>query len=222
MKRLQDELEKLKGKVFSLSEIVEDNVIKSLSAVRNKNETLAKRAIENDYAIDLKEVEIEEACLKVLALHQPVAVDLRLVVAILKINNDLERIGDLAVNIAERALYLTRKGYGGILFNFEAMGDKTISMFKYALQALLHLDTKLAYGVCHADDEIDDLNREVYEHIYQEIQQKPESVKTLIHNLSISRHLERIADYTTNIAEDVIYMVEGKIIRHKAENFQIS
>jgi phosphate transport system protein len=176
--------------------------------------------IEKDLEIDHSEVEVEEECLRILALHQPVAIDLRFIVAALKLNNDLERIGDLAVNIAERALFLSRVTPPVIPFDFNEMAQRTRDMLKQSLDALVNMDIELARRVCAEDDEVDRINREMYVHVKQAIRQHPHHLEALVHLLSVSRHLERIADHTTNIAEDVIYMIEGEIVRHKTEDFE--
>lgn len=176
--------------------------------------------IHSDHEIDHFEVEIiEEDCLKILALYQPAAIDLRYVVGILKMNNDLERMGDLAVNIAERAAYLADKKGTELFLDFTTMGEKAIAMVKKALDALIKMDSKMAREVCAADDEVDAIHREILLSIQNDIEKSPKEVKSLIHLLLVSRHLERIADQATNIAEDVIYMTEGIIIRHRAEDY---
>jgi phosphate transport system protein len=219
-KHLEREIENLKKQILALSATVEDNVFKAVQALTERNSTLAGEIIESDLSIDQTEVQIEEECLKVLALHQPVAVDLRFIVAILKINNDLERMGDLAVNIAERAMFLSTREKPDIPHNLPLMAEKTKAMMKKSLDALMKQDAKLAYEVLATDDEIDAMNREMYAQIQNGIRRKPEQLESLIHLLSSSRHLERIADHATNIAEDVIYMIEGVIVRHRAEDFR--
>ena len=154
-----------------------------------------------------------------LALYQPVATDLRLIVAALKINNDLERVGDLAVNIAERALFLATQKPVEIAFDFRLMGEKTQAMLAKSLDALVRADTALARQVCKSDDEVDAMNRKVYLRVQDAIRKNPEDLESLIHLLSVSRHLERIADLATNVAEDVIYMAEGEIVRHHVEDY---
>jgi phosphate transport system protein len=173
-----------------------------------------------DYDIDQEEVNIEEDCLKVLALYQPVAIDLRFLVTVLKINTDLERIGDLSVNIAERSDFLSRQTPVTVPFDFDLMAEKTQSMLHKGIDALVNIDCELAYNVCAMDDEVDAINKEMYQLVIQSILENPSDIDSLIHLLSVSRHLERIGDHATNIAEDVIYMAEGKIIRHKIENFE--
>jgi len=175
---------------------------------------LAARVIEQDRQIDRMEIDVEEECLKILALHQPVAIDLRFIVAVLKINNDLERIGDLAANIAQRAAFLSQRDRISIPFDFAGMAAKTQAMLRDALNALVEMDAEVALGVCARDDEVDEIDRQMYSQVEAAILQHPEYIDSLINLLGVSRQLERIADHATNIAEDVIYMIKGEIVRH--------
>jgi phosphate transport system protein len=219
MKRhLERELEKLRKKILTLSAMVEGNIEKSLLSLTRHKAQLAKEVIESDHEIDQLEVEIEEDCLKILALYQPAAIDLRYVVGILKMNNELERMGDQAVNIAERAAYLADKKGSDLFLDFSTMGEKAIAMVKKVLDALIKMDSTMAREVCIADDEVDTIHKDILLSIQDHIGKNPKEVKTLIHLLLVSRDLERIADEATNIAEDVIYMTEGVIIRHHAED----
>jgi phosphate transport system protein len=158
--------------------------------------------------------------LKILALHQPVAIDLRFIVTVLKINNDLERIGDLAVNIAERAVFLAGQPNFSISTNLVDMAHNARSMLKDSLDALVNLDAELADKVCANDDIVDGLHRQMYLKVQEAILKNPEQISSLIQLLSASRHLERISDHTTNIAEDVIYMIEGQIARHRTKEYK--
>ncbi|MBN1270040.1 MAG: phosphate signaling complex protein PhoU [Kiritimatiellae bacterium] len=214
---LQRELDKLKKLILSLSAVVEGNLAEAVRSVQLRDERVARQVVEKDTAIDHAEVEVEEECLKILALHQPVAIDLRYIVAVLKLNNDLERIGDLAVNIAERALFLSHENPPAIPFDFEGMVEKTRAMLRQALDALVNMDTGLATKVCAEDDEVDAINRAMYEQVKDAIRKHPKDLDALIHLLGVSRYLERVADHATNIAEDVVYMIQGRIIRHHAE-----
>ncbi len=219
---LRTEFDNLKKELLTLCSMAEDRLWQAVRSIKNRDAQLAQAVIDSDIEIDQMEVKIEEDCLKVLALHQPVAIDLRFIITALKINNDLERIGDLAVNIAVRSRLLAGQKPIGALFDFETMAEKTQVMVKNSLDALVDIDCDLAEKVCRADDEIDAINRQMYDQIKDRIKQAPENIETLIHLLSVSRHLERIADHATNIAEDVIYMVRGEIVRHKTENFRSS
>jgi phosphate transport system protein len=217
---LQREIENLKKKILSLGAKVETAVREATLSIEQTNARLAQKIIDNDYIIDQAEVEVEEDCLKILALHQPVAIDLRFIVAVLKINNDLERIGDLAVNIAERAVFLATQPKVSVSLDFAGMAHKAQLMLKKSLDSLVNLSVELAAEVCKFDDEIDAMNRRMYIDVQEAIRAYPEQLGSLIHLLSVSRHLERIADHTTNIAEDVIYMIEGDIVRHKTEDYR--
>lgn len=217
---LHREIENLKKEILTVGAIAEQSVREATRAIEHRDEALARSVIEKDINLDQMEVEVEESCLKILALHQPVATDLRFIVAALKINNDLERVGDLAVNIAERALFLAGQPEVNVEFDFMTMAVKTQEMLKKSLDALVNLNTRLAYEVCACDDEIDAMNRQMYLMVQEAMNAHPNQVEPLIHLLSASRHLERVADLATNIAEDVIYMIKGEIVRHKAEEYQ--
>lgn len=211
---LRREVDRLKRKLLALSAYVEESVQRAAKSISERDEKLALRVIDTDHEIDEMEVDVEEDCLKILALHQPVAIDLRLIIAVLKINNDLERIGDLAVNIAERAVSLSKQVRIDSPFDYATMADKVQKMLQKALDSLVHADSKLAREVLACDDDIDEINRQMYEAIGKRIRQNPEHTDTLIQMLAVSRNLERIADHTSNIAEDVIYMTDGEIVRH--------
>ncbi len=214
---LQREVERLKRLVLSLSATVEQDLRQAVKAIAERDSSLAKQVIERDAEIDQAEIDVEEECLKILALHQPVAIDLRYIVAVLKMNNDLERIGDLAVNIAQRALYLNSQGKVAIPFDFAGIAERTQTMLRSSLDALVGMNAELARKVCSLDDEVDAINRKMYDQVKGAIRANPDNVDALIALLSVSRYLERIADHATNIAEDVLYMVEGHIARHGRE-----
>lgn len=218
--RLQREIEKLKKKILSLCAEVEENVRMAVKSIEDRDAALAEKVVGGDPEIDQSEVDLEEDCLKILALHQPVAIDLRFIIAVLKINNDLERIGDLAVNIAERAQFLSSQPRIAIPFDLEALAEKTQDMLRKSLDSLVNLNTALARDVCRTDDEVDAINREMYDLVKDAIRAHPDQLDILIPYLSVSRYLERIADHATNIAEDVVYMIEGVITRHSADSFR--
>lgn len=214
---LERAIDELKRLILSLGADVEESVRLSVQSLTQRKSEQALKVIEADYKIDQSEVFIEEECLKILALYQPVANDLRLIISILKINNDLERIGDLSVNIAERAVYLSTEARVNLPFDLQNMAEKVRSMLKRSLDALVNRDEKLARKVCEDDDAVDELNREMYVCVEQAIKKDPDNLNSYIQLLSASRYLERIADHTTNIAEDVIYLVTGEIIRHGSD-----
>ncbi len=209
------EIEHLKKKILAISTVVEESIVRAIAAVMKHDAVLAQQVAAGEQEIDHMEVDIEEDCLKILALHQPVAIDLRFVVAVLKINNDLERMGDLALNIARRAEYLASVPKFDVPANLEEMAQKTQAMVKQSLDALVESDVELAHQVLAADDEVDQHNRQMHVLIQDQIRAHPEEVDRLLHLLSVSRHLERIADLATNVAEDVIYTVTGEIVRHR-------
>ncbi len=217
---LRREIENLKKEILTLGTMVELAVREATAAIADRDEATARRIIDNDIRIDEMEVQVEESCLKILALHQPVAIDLRFIIAVLKINNDLERVGDLAVNVAERAAFLATQPPVSISLDFQAMAHKAQNMLTKSLDALVNLSASQALEVLAGDDEIDAMNRQMYVIIQQAIGARPEQTESLIHMLSASRHIERIADHATNIAEDVIYMIEGTIVRHNAEDYK--
>jgi phosphate transport system protein len=163
------------------------------------------------------EIEVEEECLKILALYQPVAVDLRFIVAVLKLNNDLERIGDLSVNIAERAQTLTQTPRTEFNVKLSTMAEKSRNMLKKSIDALVNMDADLAREVCVSDDEVDQLNRDIFATVKTGIGEFPAELDCFLHILSVSRQLERIGDHATNIAEDVLYLISGEIVRHRKE-----
>jgi phosphate transport system protein len=214
---LNRDLENVQRRVLSLASAVEQIVEKSIRALFERDATLARTLMESDTPIDMEENVIEEECLKILALHQPVAVDLRRVATIVKINSDLERMADLAVNIAERALALAQGPEIPVPTTFHQMTDLTNTMVRDSLDAFLKLDIALAKRVCRLDDEVDRYNREIIDHVSEFMKQSPDNVDPGLHMFSAARQLERIADHATNIAEDVVYLVEGKIIRHNPE-----
>ncbi|MFH1708483.1 MAG: phosphate signaling complex protein PhoU [Planctomycetota bacterium] len=214
-KHLETEMARLKKAILGLAAVVERSVGRAVQALEKRDARLAQELIDADAEIDHTEVDIEEECLKILALHQPVAVDLRLIVAVLKINNDLERVGDLGVNIAERALHICNQPPIELAFDFAGMHHTALGMLGRSLDALMKLDAELARSVRSQDDEVDEMNRRMYAVFGQAVRANPDKVEVLLSYLSTVRHLERIADYATNIAEDVIYLVEGQIVRHQ-------
>ena len=213
-KQFTKELENIKKRILALGAMVEERVQMALKAIDTNDSELAQKIIKTDYEIDETEVEIEEECLKVLALHQPMAIDLRFLIAVIKINAELERIGDEAVNIAERVGVTAKREQLDFYFDYSFMGEKAQAMLKMSLDALIDLDYELAFKVLLMDDEVDRIKREAYDKIKAVMGAKNNKIGYLINLFLISRHLERMADHATNIAEEVVYLVEGEIIRH--------
>jgi phosphate transport system protein len=209
-------IDKLTEQLIALSALVEESVKRAVQSLEEGSSQLAHQVIEDDKIIDNKEIDIEEECLKIFALHQPVARDLRFLVAVLKINNDLERIGDLAQNICKHAIRILNKPLIEKNFNRSILEiyNKVLPMLKDSLDSIVNLDADTANRILIADDEVDRLHRGFAQEMVEEIKKNPDKIETLIHYLHIARHLERIADHTTNIAEDIIYLTTGEIVRH--------
>ena len=214
-KHLERDLDDLQRELVALASSVEEAIHKAIRALQQRDSQLAQEVIDGDNMIDEEENQIEEECLKILALHQPVAIDLRRVAAAMMINTDLERMADLAEDIAERAMALTRMPQIPIPADLQRMTDLTSSMVHQALDAFVSLDARLARRVCRMDDEVDRFNKLIIEELIALMQRSPEMVEPGLSFFSATRHLERIADHATNIAEEVIYLAEGAIVRHR-------
>jgi phosphate transport system protein len=221
-KHMQRDLEKLQGLVLKMAGHVEGAIYSSIRALRDRDPDAAKRVTDGDTDIDLMENEVQEECLKILALHQPVAVDLRRIAAVMLISTDLERMGDLAVGIAERAEMLSVPPHISVPERLAHMTAATTDMVRKALDAFVHQDVAAARAVVRLDDTVDDDNDHIIAWLTAEMKKSPDLVDAGISLFSAVRHLERIADHATNIAEDVIYLVEGEIVRHKPEAIQTS
>lgn len=212
---LQRQFDRLKKSILTLGALVEEAVEKAIRAAESRDGALAQQVIDGDQRIDLMELDVEEECLHTLALHQPVAFDLRFVVATLKINSDLERIGDLAANIAEQTIMLGEQPAPAELpMDLRAQGRSVRTMLKRSLDALVNVDPDEAQAVREADTRVDEVHRQTYRNVAQAIRDRPDHVEQMIQLLSISRRLERIADHCCNIAEDVLYMARGEMARH--------
>jgi phosphate transport system protein len=217
MKHFQRDLEQLQRDVLSLAGSVEEAVSSATRALRISDVALAQRVIEGDEEIDALQNHVDEECLKVIALHQPVAVDLRRIATVFMINTDLERMADLAVDIAERAVALAKLPPVHVPDRLEQMTDVTNSMVRQSLDAFVTFDAELARRVCRQDDVVDRFNEEIIQELIVMMRTPPDRIEQGLSLFSAVRHLERIADHATNIAEDVIYLVEGQIVRHKPE-----
>ena len=221
-RNIQTEIETLKGHIVYLSTVVEENMQCAIKALVEKNPDLAYQVMQTDKCeIDHIEIDVEQECLRIMALHQPVASDLRFLVTVLKINSDLERIGDLVAKIADKVLLLYKADPAQFLSDsmqipdmFNGMFDKTVWMFRQTMEAFVNEDTDLAYKVCLADDEVDLAKRDIYRELEESIMSDPAQQVYLAKLLSVARSTERIADHCTNICEDIIYMQQGRIVRH--------
>ncbi len=214
-KHLQRDLENLQKELLGLAALVEEAVHKSIRALTQRDVHLAQEVIAGDPVIDEEENRVNEDCLKILALHQPVAVDLRRTAVAMMICVDLERMGDLAEEIAERAVTLAQGPFIPVPEKLDRMTDLTTLMVRQSLDAFGNLNPRQARVVWRLDDEVDRYNTEIIAELIALMQQSPEMVVPGLSLFSATRHLERIADHATNIAEDVVYLVEGEFVRHR-------
>lgn len=216
-RHFQHDLELLKSNVIKMGSAVERNLFDALDAVMNNDPALASKVIASDGAINQFEIEIDNSVVDLLALQQPVASDLRLILAIQKINNDLERIGDHAVNIAESAYRLVETPQDEPLLEIPNMAKIAKEMFQQALDSFIHLNPQLAQSVLESDDRIDALNRGMNAQVIKFIKKDMKSIEGGLELLRISRNLERVADLTTNIAEEVLFHTQARVVKHHAE-----
>lgn len=213
-KHWERDLDNLQRHLMALAASVEEAIFKGIRALQERDCALAREVVAGDAAIDQEENYVENECLKMLALHQPVAIDLRRIIAALKINTDLERMADLAENIAERALILAQLPRIAVPEKLQRMTDLITSMVHQSLDAFVMLDAEQARRVIRLDEEVDHYNSEIIDELVRAMQQSAEQIPALLAFFSAVRQLERIADHATNIAEDVVYLIEGEIIRH--------
>ena len=214
-KHLERDLELLERNLLAQSSMVEEMVRLATQGLCDQTTGALDQLESLEPQVNMREVRIEEECLKILALHQPVATDLRRVATILKINTDLERIGDLAINIGERTRSLSEHPVLPTPLSLDEMTSEAIEMVHWALEAFVNLDSAAARRVCQRDDIVDNLNHEIINELHELMRESPELVEPVVHLFSATRHIERIADHATNIAEDVLYLVEGEIRRHQ-------
>jgi len=216
-RHFQRELESLKTTLIKMASMVEENFLLALRAVMEKNIELTHKVIETDKRIDKLELEIDDAVIDLLALQQPVASDLRFILAALKINNDLERIGDHAVNIAEATDILVQYPDAELLEEIPQMAEIARNMLKDSLDSFIQIDPSKARAVLKTDDKIDDLNRQVAHKIIEHVKNNSKTAELGLEISRISRNLERVADLTTNIAEEVIFYIQARVVKHHAE-----
>lgn len=217
MRHFVEELDQLKTKLLEMSSLVEAAIQRSISAVTQKDRGAAEEVFRNEARINTIEVEIDEFAINLLALHQPMAADLRLIVAALKINTDLERMGDLAVNIAQRAMSLMEEPVIKPMIDIPHIAGLVQSMVRKSLDAFVTRDADLARSVLASDDAVDSLRTASYHELVSYMEHDPENIKAALDLLAITRNLERLADHSTNIAEDVLFLVKGIDVRHHAE-----
>jgi phosphate transport system protein len=210
------ELRRLKEDLVRMASLAEDAIGQAVKALVSRDAALAKQVIASDEAINKADLEIDEFCLKLLALHQPEARDLRFITMALKINGDLERMGDLAVNIAERTLDLLKEPLLKPLIDIPRMAELAQAMVRDSLNAFVNQDAALAKQVCERDDAVDQLNDQIFRELLTYMLQDPRTITRSVGLILVGRHIERIADHATNIAEDVVYLVQGRTIKHHA------
>ena len=214
MKHLQRDMDQLKKDILIVGSLVEQAMEKAARVLSHRDAALAQEVLKGDAEIDRREVEVEESVLKVLALHQPVAADLRFIIAVLKVNNDLERMGDLTKNMARRAASLAEEPTLECTPELNEMAAEVRTMLSTSLDALVSTDADMARKVLEMDDKVDEMNRDMFRRVRDSLVKNEEDPQRGIQAISISRNLERIGDLATNIAEDVIFMVEGEVVRH--------
>jgi len=217
LRHFVEELEELKSKLLEMSSLVELAIYRSMTAVVQKDESLANEVLKNEGRINQIEIEIDEFAVSLLALKQPMAADLRFIVASLKINNDLERMGDLAVNIANRAISLLNEPIVKPMIDIPHIAALVQSMVRKSLDSFVTRDAELARSVLASDDAVDDLRSANFHELISFMEQDPRNIRQSVDLLSVVRNLERIADHATNIAEDVLFLVKGIDVRHHAE-----
>ncbi len=215
MERLfEEELKQLKEKLLEMSSLVEAALSGSMKALMDRDKKMAQTVVREDDAVNMLEIAIDDLCLRFLALHQPQAGDLRFVAASMRINNELERMGDLAVNIAQRALDLFKVLPINPPADIPKMAEASQGMLKDSINAFINNDPELARAVCVRDDVVDKLNRQVFSELLQVMCKDPKAAERSMEMILVAKNLERIADLATNVCEDVIYMVNGKVIKH--------
>lgn len=216
-RHVQRELESVKTTLIKMGSVVEESISNALQALLERNESLAREVMENEERINALEIEIDNAIIDLLALQQPVASDLRFIIAAQKINNDLERIGDHAVNIAESDLNLLKIKPIDSLLELPKMAATTKLMLRHALDSFILLDPRMAQTVLESDDQIDELNRAMTIEVIELIKSDKRTIDCGLALIRISRNLERVADMATNIAEEVIFYTQARVIKHHAE-----
>ena len=212
---LQRDVDRVRKDLLRLGALVKENTQKSIAYLESRNASFVSEILDLEKEINKLEVDIEEECLKILALHQPVAIDLRFIVVVMKVTNDLERMGDQAVNVSQRVTALNEQAPLGIELPLDKMSDVVNEMVSQSLDALVEQDTTLARKVVAMDYSVDEVHAENYQLLKAAVQDKPESVNAAMSYATISSNLERVADLCTNIAEEVICMIEGHIVRHQ-------
>ena len=216
-RKFDEELNNLKEKLMQMATLAEDSIALAVRSLKERNEEYAQQVFQGEEKLNLLDIEIDNHGMQLFALRQPVAIDLRLITATMRIAVELERIGDLAVNIAQRSLELLKQPPLKPLIDIPRMAEIAQEMVKDAIDAFVNQNDKLAKSVCERDDEVDDLNDQIFRELLTYMMQDPKTIEKAVELILVGRHLERIADHATNIGEDVVYMVKGKTIKHHFE-----
>jgi phosphate transport system protein len=219
-RHFDEELNLLKRQILKMGTLVDEAIAGSVKAIVERNEDIARKIIDNDQVIDMLEIEIDRQCLELLAKRQPMAVDLRFITSLQKINSDLERIGDLSINLSYAAIYLAKHAPLKPLIDLPIMADETRTLLKDAMLAFVDSNSQLAREICSKDSEIDKLYVQNFREILTYMMEDNANIKRGIRLILVAKHIERMADHVTNIAEDIVYMVEGKTIKHHFEENQ--
>ena len=217
-----EELKELKEKLLEMASRAEEQIGLAVHSLKERRQAMACEVLEREEAINRLDIEVDEMAMRMLALRQPMAADLRFITSAMKISSDLERIGDLAVNIAERTLEILKYPQLKPLIDIPRMAEMAQAMVRDALNSFISGDADLARNVCQRDDEVDKLNHQIFRELLTYMMEEPETITRAVDLILVGRHLERIADHATNIGEDVIYMVKGKTIKHHIEEGRFS
>src|SRR5574337_251414 len=215
-RRFDQQLAALRKNLIQMASLVETSIANAVKSLIERDSELARLVVQNDEQVDTLELEIDKQCVDLLALRQPLAIDLRFITSSIKITNNLERMGDLAVNIAERVIPLCREPQLKPLIDIPRMATITQTMVKDSIDAFVNRDTALARSVYERDSTVDSLNDQIFRELLTYMMQDPANITRAVHLILISRHLERIADHSTNIAEEVVYIVKAKVVKHRS------
>ncbi|MCD6583944.1 MAG: phosphate signaling complex protein PhoU [Candidatus Omnitrophica bacterium] len=221
-RRFDEELKELKQKLIETSELVKRMIKNAVESLKERNESLIEKVFEDEEKVNMAQIEIDDHALKLIALRQPAASDLRFIISVIKINSDLERMADLAVNIAERNRELLKEPPLKPLIDVPRMAQIAQGMLEDAIKAFLEKDAELARDICKRDDTVDNINDQIFRELLTYMLSDPKNINRAIKLILVGKYLERIADHSTNIAEDVYYIIKGKDIRHHIEEIESS
>jgi phosphate transport system protein len=216
-RHFDEELQRVKKHLLEMAAMVEDEITKALDALKKKSDRIALDVKQMDHEVDKREIAIEDQCIELVARHQPVGTDLRFLVGVIKMNNDLERMGDHAVNIADQVTYLLKQARHKPVANIWAMAKEVKAMLRDSVESFVNNDPDRAQRVCERDNTVDNMRDETIRILLTHMLEEPDQIGSAISYMLVARNLERIADLSTNICEDVIYITEARVIKHHAE-----